>query len=95
MAGICPNCRTVVDETTSSCPKCATELLSPQEWKEQREFWINATKPEPALVSENNVTHGSPLADKKEFILGFYLGSLVFFFAFLTAYLIFGEKLNL
>ena len=90
MAGVCPKCVTYdPDYENDLCPGCGTPLLSPQDWKTHRKFLVAApNQAQPAVLPE------ADLKQNKDFILGFFLGVLLFFFAFLSTYLVWGDRLQ-
>lgn len=43
-------------------------------------------------VATSTTEKAETLSDKKEYILGFFISALLFFFAFLSFYFLFGDK---
>lgn len=89
MSGVCPKCISFHRES-SVCPQCGYVLLSPAQWKEQRAFFLD-----PILAHETQPATETSPQDNKEFVLGFFLGALLFFFALSTCFLIVGDSLHL
>ena len=92
MSGVCPNC-VAYREGGDFCTECGTRLLSPAEWKAQRTYWMTQSKPQESVPQAPTMPRYS-VEDKKEFVLGFFFSALLFFFAFLSSFLIFGDKIH-
>ena len=111
MPGVCPKCVEYHSEET--CPECGSPLLSPAQWKQQRDLWLyhdivpddeilieqeqqDSEIPSAPAVSVNAAYHRNKqgkselsLEEKKDFVFGFFVSALLFFFAFLTSYIFF------
>ena len=87
MAGVCPKCVRFYPEG-QFCEHCGTTLMPPRDWKAARSALL-APKPEDIAPAP----HKKSIEEGKDFSLGFFLGALLFFFAFLSSYLLLGDKL--
>jgi hypothetical protein len=84
-------------EDGSVCNMCRTPLLTPQEWKEQRQTWISKQMA-PAIddtitsLPDSIEEQATVAEEKKEFALGFFIGALIFLLTLLGGYIIFADK---
>lgn len=102
MAGVCPNCVTYRHED-GSCAQCGSPLLSPSQWKQKRKMWLpksyvdgkikeilGPSAPETHIPNQEDTE--TTVKDKKDFVLGFFLSALLFFFALLISYILLSDN---
>jgi hypothetical protein len=99
MPGICPKCVKMESEG-AFCQECSTPLMSPADWKQQRDSILQSLpapvlldQPQAITITAGKSSQRSP-EENKEFVFGFFLGALLFFFAFLSVFLVFGDWFN-
>lgn len=102
MPGVCPKCVAIRDEGVI-CHKCGTRLVSTQTWKQDRQSLINNPlvnptpkapsflNPPPFQVQTGKEETAATAEEKKDFVLGFFIGALLFFVALISSYYIFGD----
>jgi len=102
MSGVCPKCVAIRDDG-AFCEECGVRLVSTGQWKQDRDTLLNTDsaghhnqQPDsfftPPIQPRSTEPQNTATAEeKKDFVLGFFIGALLFFLALITSYYIFGD----